>query len=201
MNSITMTVDIETLKETATLQYIQNTINRFTKVLLYVDVMKRGVKPVRISFTHGEYTDHAILKQDEAIDTVFDLLGLPVQLLEGYRKIKVNTSYREHLALPASREYVDVTLSERSLPVYILRPVTSPVANARRVDPNNSTESTNELVLVGHTSGELTAGTDLLHMWVKPNGSVPYIGWGNKKGNVWLFMSHEFVEVTGILLT
>lgn len=200
MSSITITVDIETLKETEALQNIQNVINSFTKVVLYVDVMKRGVNPVRINFTHGEYADHAILTQDEVIDTIFDLLGLPVQLVEGYREIKVNTSYREHLALPASREYVDVTLSERSLPVYILHPVTSPIANVRGVGPKSSTESTNRLVLVGHTSGELTEEVDLLRMWVKPIGSVPYNEWSNKKGNVWLFMSRELVEVTGILL-
>lgn len=201
MSSMTITVDIETLKETEALQNIQNVINSFTKVVLYVDVMKRGVNPVRINFAHGEYADHAILTQDEVIDTVFDLLGLPVQLIEGYREIKVNTSYREHLASPASREYVDVTLSERSLPVYSFHPVISPVTNTRGVDPNSSTESTNRLVLVGHTSGELTEEAGLLRMWVKSNGSVPYSEWNNKQGNVWLFMSHELVEVTGILLT
>ena len=201
MSSITITVDIETLKETEALQNIQNVIDTFTKVVLYIEVMKRGATPVRINFVHGEYVDHAVLIQDEVIDTIFDLLGLPVQLIEGYREIKVNTSYREHLAFPVSREYVDAALGERNLPVYILHPVIIPVANVRGVESNNSIEPTNKLVLVGYTSGELVEEVDLHRMWVKPNGSVPYSEWGNKKGSVWLSMSYGLVEVTGILLT
>lgn len=201
MSSITLTVDIQALENAEVLHNVLNVISSFDKAVLSIEVMKRGVNPIRINFEKGEYVDHITFTKGDDLDKVFDLLGLPVQLIEGYREIKVNTSYREHLVLPASREYVDVALSERSLPVYVTLPVIEPITNTRGFDPNNLTEPANRLVLVGHTSGELTVDTDSLRMWVKPDGSAPYSEWNNKQGNVWLFMSHELVEVTGILLT